>query len=437
MIRWIYPVILWLGLPLVWLRLQWRGRKDPAYRDRQGERFGGVPDRVRTGAIWFHTVSAGETIAAAPMIQQLAEEWPALPFLVTTMTPTGSQQVQSRLGEWVDHCYAPYDFSFAVERFFAKVQPRLLVLMETELWPNLIAAAAQRDIPILLINARLSERSARGYAKIAGLSKVMLEQINFVACQTEVHRHRFIRLGVPEPRIQALGSVKFDIGLSPDLATQVRDLGRRLGVQPRLNKAAHGPPVWIAASTHPGEEEIVLDSFAQIRQACPTLLLILVPRHPNRTLSVVDLVEQRGFTSGLQSTTRAEPVDVLIGDVMGTLLQLYGLADVAFVGGSLVDVGGHNPIEPALFALPVISGPRQFNFADVFDQFAEAGALSTVTCAAELAAQVERLLSEVSSRQVMGEAALQVVERNRGATRRIHNRITDFLQALDGPGGAR
>ncbi|MEM9622212.1 MAG: lipid IV(A) 3-deoxy-D-manno-octulosonic acid transferase [Pseudomonadota bacterium] len=422
MMRWIYPIILWLALPLVWLRLQWRGRQDPTYKPRQAERFGAVPEAVQQQPIWFHTVSAGETIAAAPLIAQLSETYPDCPFLVTTMTPTGSQQVLQRLADQVDHCYAPYDFAFAVKKFFRRVQPRLLVLMETELWPNLIAEAHRRDIPVILVNARLSARSARGYARVASLTRRMLQQVSGIACQNAAHQKRFIDLGAPPQRVSVLGSVKFDVALPPDVERQSATLAQSLGLA--------GQAVWIAASTHPGEEQIVLKSFTRLRQQHPQLRLLLVPRHPNRADEVEQLIVAQGYSVQRQSCAQDQPVDVILGDVMGTLLQLYGVAQVAFVGGSLVEVGGHNPIEPALHGLPIFSGPQQFNFVEPFAQLIDVGAVTTVYDAADLADGVSRLLQDTDERLRIGAQARAMVASNRGASARVMDMLGQQINAV-------
>ncbi len=414
----IYQILLWLALPLVWVRLQLRARSEPAYALRQAERFGRVPEHVQPGCIWFHTVSAGETIAAAPLIRQLAEEYADTPVLVTTMTPTGSEQVITRLDAYVDHCYAPYDFNFAVGRFFARVKPRILVLMETELWPNLIHAAYQAGIPILLVNARLSERSARGYQRVIGLTRPMLEQITEIACQTEDHVARFVELGADPQHTHALGSVKFDVTLPADFAGEVAAL--------RKNFVLADRQVWIAASTHPGEDELVLAAFVQVRKHHPQLCLLLVPRHPARSDSVCELVAKAGFNYCRQSERVGtgvhgdqHPTDVVIGDVMGTLLTLYGLADVAFVGGSLVEQGGHNPLEPALCHLPLVCGPHQFNFSQVMDTLQQRGGLVTVHTSDELAQVIRGWLEDAAQRQAVGEAAAATLDENRGATERV------------------
>jgi len=246
MAKFLYQALLWLALPLVPLRLAWRARREPAYGQRWGERFGRAPTLLPKGCIWFHAVSAGETIAVAPLVSALAAEFPRAPCLVTNMTPAGAKQAQQRLGDKVAHCYAPYDFPFAVRAFFRAVQPRLLVLVETELWPNLISEARRRGVPVLLINARLSERSARAYGRAPKFTKAMLSQLDLIACQDADQVRRFVALGAAPDKVQVLGSVKFDAVLPPDHGRDVAAMGDKLGLA--------GRPVWIAASTHEGEE---------------------------------------------------------------------------------------------------------------------------------------------------------------------------------------
>ena len=440
----IYPIVLFIAKPLVHLRLRWRARREPEYGLRQAERFGQVPADIQTGPIWFHTVSAGETIAAAPMIAHLAKEFAELPFLVTTMTPTGSDQVQARLADYVQHCYAPYDFATAVEQFYARVQPRMLILMETELWPNLINHAAKRNIPVLLVNARLSARSARGYKRVASLTRPMLGNLSLIACQNEDHRQRFIELGAEAAHVEVFGNVKFDVAKLAATGQQQVELKKLLGI-------TAAPLVWIAASTHPGEDAIVFAAFAELRKHYPALSLILVPRHPHRAEGLFNEAEQLGYTTILHSERLAaqaigdpseeaitpsatqqatQQSDVVIGDVMGTLLALYGLADVAFVGGSLVDVGGHNPIEPALHGIPILSGEHRHNFADVFNQLEEAGAVVSVASAEDIVAQLRELFAHTQRGVAMGRAGLAVIESNRGATMAIQQLLAEKIRQL-------
>ena len=427
-----YSLLLVLAWPWVHLRLRWRARKEPAYAERIPERFGHVPDTVPSGCVWFHTVSAGETIAAAGLIRELADHFPGRPFLVTTMTPTGSGQVRERLAGRVYHCYAPYDFPFAVRRFYDAVQPRLLVLMETELWPNLIGEAHRRNVPVVLVNGRLSAASARGYARLGGFTRKMLGRLRWVACQYDDHRRRFESLGVPPERLLVHGSVKFDAALPPDHGERVDALRRRW----RLADA----PVWIAASTHPGEETVVLDAHARLLRRHPGLRLIVVPRHPARSDEVAALCRDRGFTCGRQSRSDDDGGSaVILGDTMGELLYLYGLADIAFVGGSLVTVGGHNPIEPALCGVPIVMGPEVFNFIEVVARFREAECLELVAGTDELVASIARVLACPEVRSAAGARARSVVDANSGARDRLFGLLEQEIRACDGaaavPGG--
>jgi 3-deoxy-D-manno-octulosonic-acid transferase len=422
----VYQIVLMLALPLVWLRLQWRARREPAYGHRQAERFGRVPPAVRPHCIWFHTVSAGETIAAAPLISEIAQEFNSTPVLVTTMTPTGSDQVLSRLGECVDHCYAPYDFDFAVQKFYATVQPRILILMETELWPNLISHAYRLRIPVVLVNARLSERSARGYQRVINLTRPMLQQLSTIACQSDEHVARFVSLGADPNSTQALGSVKYDVSLPEGFDRSVARLRRALAIGER--------PVLIAASTHPGEDEPVVSAFKKLRQRFPELCLLLVPRHPVRAHEVGELVAAAGYTWVLQSDCAASeppaPTDVIVGDVMGTLLTLYGVADVAFVGGSLVEMGGHNVLEPALCQVPILCGPFQFNFTEVMQVLQDSGGLVTVTDEQTLADAASVWFADTASRHQAGAAAAAALMANRGATQRVKELLRGHISAV-------
>ncbi len=422
--RALYSLLTVLAWPAVWLRLRVRGFASAAYRARRGERFGRLSDNLPRGAIWFHTVSAGETIAAAPLIASLRQRFPHLSFLVTTMTPTGSEQVH-RLLPGIAHCYAPYDFPWAVRRFLDRIEPRLLVLMETELWPNLLHATAARGAKVVLINARLSARSARGYRAIGGLTRAMLAVIDHIACQTDAHLQRFIDLGARRERVSALGNMKFDLAFPDDMERRTDEL--------RALLALEGRRVWIGASTHEGEEAALLDAHRKLRETRADLVLLLVPRHPERFDAVAQLATARGFAVARRT---ALPVDehaqVVIGDTMGELSFMYGLAEVAFVGGSLVERGGHNPIEAAASGVPVVMGPSAFNFDHVVDQFLRTGGLVQVADAAQVAAQVARWLDDSSLRARAGAAALAVVATNRGAKVRIEMMLAERIERYCG-----
>ncbi len=418
-----YQLVLFLVRPLVILRLWLRARSESEYGLRQSERFGLVPGSVQKGSVWFHTVSAGETIAAASLIRELKGIFPDIPFLVTTMTPAGSAQVQERLSDVVSHCYAPYDFGSAVDAFFATVEPRVLVLMETELWPNWVQRASSRNIPIMVVNARLSARSARGYGRLGNLVREMLGGIELFACQTVAHRDRFIGLGADPDRVIVSGSVKYDQTLPDDFSVRVNELRHQFGI-------SEGESVWIAASTHPGEDEIVLTAHQLLRERIQNLRLILVPRHPVRVDAVAMLCQSAGFVVGKQSeTSLQQDIDIVLGDVMGTLLYLYGLADVAFLGGSFEEIGGHNPIEPALCQIPVVSGPHQYNFTDVMETMSQAGGLVTVTDAQELARVAADWLGNDEIRSQAGRSIAKVVTANRGAQEKVRELVGTRIAA--------
>jgi 3-deoxy-D-manno-octulosonic-acid transferase len=413
--RTLYTLLFHLGLPLVALRLWLRARKAPAYAKRIGERFSlGLPP-MQHGGIWVHAVSVGESIAAAPMIRALLARYPRLPITVTCMTPTGSERIKALFADEprIQHCYLPYDLPWAAGRFLDHVQPRLGVIMETELWPNHIHQCAKRSIPVVLANARLSERSARGYGRFAKLTRPMLAEMSGFAVQTEVEAQRFLDLGARPDCVEVTGSIKFDLSIDPQLLVRAAEL--------REQWQASRRPVWIAASTHAGEDETVLAAHRRLLVSHPDALLILVPRHPERFASVHDLCWQQGFETVRRSTGRAvtSTTTVLLGDTMGELLFLYALADCAFVGGSLVPNGGHNLLEPAALAKPVLSGPHLFNFLEIATLLRDAGALEEVSDAVGLAVAVQRLFDQPALARIMADAGLKVMRANQGALQRL------------------
>ncbi|RRV09450.1 3-deoxy-D-manno-octulosonic acid transferase [Pseudomonas sp. v388] len=413
--RTLYTLLFHLGLPLVALRLWLRARKAPAYRQRIGERFAmGLPSMRRDG-IWVHAVSVGESIAAAPMIRALLKQYPDAPITVTCMTPTGSERINAMFADEprIQHCYLPYDLPWAAGRFLDHVRPRLGIIMETELWPNHIHQCARRGIPVLLANARLSERSARGYGRFTRLTRPMLAEMSGFAVQTEAEAQRFRDLGARPECVTVTGSIKFDLSIDPRLLDDAARLRERWQATER--------PVWIAASTHAGEDESVLAAHRQLMVSHPDALLILVPRHPERFNSVHELCQQQGFATVRRSTgqTVTATDSVMLGDTMGELLFLYALADVALVGGSLVPNGGHNLLEPAALAKPVLSGPHLFNFLEIAAMLRNAGALETVSDATELATAVQRLFDQPQHAKAMAESGLSVMKANQGALQRL------------------
>ncbi|WP_440996094.1 lipid IV(A) 3-deoxy-D-manno-octulosonic acid transferase [Arhodomonas sp. SL1] len=416
--RRLYTLGLWFATPLILGRLLWRSRRAPAYRHRWRERFGYVPSPGAAPVIWLHAVSVGETVAAAPLVQALLDRHPDHQILVTSTTPTGAQQVRSLFGDRVRSCYLPYDTPGAVRRFLDRVSPMLGIVMETEIWPNLMAATEARGIPVVLANARLSERSARGYARLARLTAETLARFTLIAAQHEADAARFRRLGAPPQRVQVIGNLKFDQHIDEDQRHTGQALRARLGEQ---------RPVWVAASTHEGEESVALAAHHRVREHLPDAVLILVPRHPERFPAVAAMVANSGLAMIRRTATveaHAATAAVLLGDTMGELPTLLAAGDVAFMGGSLVEVGGHNPLEPAALGLPVITGPHIHNFAGTFALLREAGAARTATGEEELAAAVTHWLRDGTARQQAGSAGREVVAAHQGALERL-------IEALD------
>lgn len=422
MLRIFYSLLLYLIQPLIALRLWWRGRRAPAYRQRWTERYALYRTPAAQHGIVLHSVSVGETLAAVPLVRALQQRYPQLPITVTTMTPTGSERARAAFGDSVQHLYLPYDLPDAMARFYRHLQPKLVVVMETELWPNMIWQAHRRGIPLVIANARLSARSARGYGKIRRFMAQLLPKVARVAAQTPADGERFIALGLPAPQLSVTGSIKFDISVTAEQQTAASAL--------RAQWAPHRP-VWIAASTHQGEETAVLQAHQALLTEYPDLLLILVPRHPERFAAVHALVSERQLTSITRSSGEAvtAATQVVVGDTMGEMMVLYGIADLAFVGGSLIERGGHNPLEPAAYGLPVLMGPHTFNFAQICQQLEEAGGLSRISDPLSLQAAIaERLQNpELAARQ--GKQALTFMQQNQGALSRL---LTLLDTALSG-----
>jgi len=412
MARYIYSALLYLLTPVYLLYLYWRGRRAPAYRDRWGERFGFYKGTYTGNPIWVHAVSVGEAQAALPMIQKLRERYPDNPILVTTTTPTGSSRIKESLGDEVIHVYAPYDVPCAVGRFLEAMQPAMAIFMETEIWPNMIHTCAERNIPIVLANARMSKRSARGYGRLGAFMRGVMAKIDLVAAQSQSDAARLIGLGANTESVHVTGSVKFDMPLPASIKEQAEVLRRDWGTD---------RSIWIAASTRQGEDEHILDAFAQVCHALPDALLVLVPRHPERFDDVANLCSKRGFTIVRRSehTPCDKDVDIYIGDTMGELTLMYGASDVAFIGGSLVQAGGQNPIEAAALGLPVVMGPSLYNFSEVTRMLREREALEVVDDSEQLSATVLDYFRDSNLRHQRGENAKGVVERNRGAMERL------------------
>ncbi|WP_020210048.1 lipid IV(A) 3-deoxy-D-manno-octulosonic acid transferase [Gilvimarinus chinensis] len=419
--RLFYTLVYTLFIPLVLMRQCWRARRDRRHIERLGERFGfvaAVPKHKKR--LWLHTVSVGEFLGALPLIRALLQR-DDIELLITSTTITGSERVRETLKDQIKagqvlHSYMPYDLPFSIARFINKLQPDALVIMETELWPNTLAVAHRKGVPSILINARLSERSARGYGRFAKLTSRMLGQLSAAAIQQQADAERLIRLGLTADKAQVTGNIKFDISIAPELRERSEALARDWTLSGQRQ-------VWLVASTHAGEDEIILDALAALRAkgiGANQLLMVLVPRHPERFERVGQLIQARGFSSVNRSSQTAPDAqtDVILGDTMGELMLLYGASDMVFMGGTLADVGGHNFIEPAVWAKPLLGGPVLYNFAEVSRLLIEANALKVTPDAQLIAAEVERLLTDQTAREQAGQNALQVAEQNRGALAR-------------------
>lgn len=412
-LRWIYTVLFYLGLPIICLRLFIKGRNLSAYRKRIFERFGflDIPKTVHD-CIWIHAVSVGEAVAAKPLVAALQKRYPTVPICMTTTTPTGSERVNALFKE-VFHVYLPYDLPDAVSRFLNRLKPRLGILIETELWPNLLNACQKRHIPILLVNARLSEQSFRAYATIASLTRTMLTQLQGIGVQNESYRVRFEALGAVASRMCITGNLKFDLCIDSYLREEARS-----------NRW-----IWVAASTHAGEEKMVLQAFREIQKNISNSLLILCPRHPERFDSVfADLIKSDFKTYRRSVTLQLLPdTQIYFVDTMGELMTFYAMAHVVFMGGSLVPTGGHNMLEPAALGVPILSGPYVHHFTEIVTLLTAKKALKLVANPAELAKQVIALFQNPAEINAMGLAGKTVIAENRGATDRTLKLIQPFL----------
>jgi 3-deoxy-D-manno-octulosonic-acid transferase len=392
--------------------LAWRGLWNQAYWERFGERLGYAGVRCAAPSIWIHAVSVGEVQAAAPLVRALLAEYPQTPVVVSTTTPTGAQRVRALFGDTVAHVYAPYDTPGGMRRFFARIRPRLVVIIETELWPNLFNECGRRRVPLVLASARISPRSLRSYRRFTSLFREALSHGIVIAAQSEADAERFRELGAAPERTHVSGNIKFDF----ETPAQVRDR-----VAAFRTPWPAGRVVWVAASTHNGEDEQVLDAFEQIRQKHPQCLLLLAPRHPERFAAVAAL----GRARGLELVTRSSgescgaSTRLYLLDTLGELPTFYAAASVAFVGGSLVPVGGHNLLEPAALGVPIITGPYNFNAEEVAELLVAAGGATLLRDGAELAPAVIELLDDPALRERRGQIALRFVQENRGALERL------------------
>ncbi len=405
------------------LRLFWLGFRNPDYRRRWKERFG-FPDKITSHdkIIWIHAVSVGEVQASRPLVNALLEEYSDYKILITTMTPTGTDSVKQYFGDDVRHLYLPYDLPVSIKHFISVIKPSILIVMETELWPNLFHYCHKKNIPVIVVNARMSEKSAKGYRRFSSLTRPMLENISLIVAQGKKDAERLITLGADSDKVHVTGNLKFDIHLPHSVTEQAQALRRYLSVN---------RPVWIAASTHEGEEKIILDAFDKVLQQQALCLLVIVPRHPGRAAGVRELCTRRNLKVLCKSDNKEcdENVEVFILDTLGELPMYYAAADVAFVGGSLTEIGGHNMLEPASLGLPVIMGPHVFNFQEISQLLLDEGAAWKVTNSDELSSRVSSLLGDANLRHSIGELGRNIIMKNRGNVEKIMELIRDFFRA--------
>jgi len=461
-VRWLYSLLLYLALPFVTLIVAVRGLRDREYWRGWRERFGfgagavagagagagagavaGAGVRCAGGGIWVHAVSVGEVQAAAVLIDALAMRLPGVAIALSCATPTARLRARALLPD-VPVSYAPYDLPGSVRRCLARLAPRLLIVLETELWPNLLHQAQCSGVTVLFASARVSERSANRYRRVPGLLRAALASGVWVGAQSEADARRFARLGVPESRISVVGNIKFDRALPSGLDER--------GAQLR-GKYGSGRPVWVAGSTHAGEEPIVLAAHRRLLGQQPQALLILAPRHPQRFAAAAAAIGAQGFRFRRRSAdadrgdaaagdasggdasggdaSGGDYYQVLLLDTLGELADFYAAADVAFVGGSLVPIGGHNLLEPAALGVPVLSGPEQFNAPQVAEALSAQGALTLVHSADELAAELARLLSHPEARARQGAAGRAAIDANRGALARLLRLVEELAPARD------
>jgi 3-deoxy-D-manno-octulosonic-acid transferase len=412
----LYTLLLCLLLPYILFHLLWRSRRQPEYLHHVGERFGFYRGKPAAPLIWLHAVSVGETRAAVPLVAQLRARYPKHRILLTHMTPTGRETSRLLFGDSVLQCYLPYDFPFAAQRFLRHFKPEIGLLMETEIWFNLVQACKKVGVPLLLVNARMSEKSARKYGRFKTLSRDSLQSLAAIAAQTEADARRLTELGAPAVKIT--GNLKFDVAVPQSAIDLGENLRQRFGA---------ARPVFLAASTREGEEALIMEALGKID--IPDLLVVIVPRHPQRFDPIADMLTQRGIRFQRRSANDAvaPETQVLLGDSMGEMFAYYAACNVAFIGGSLLPLGGQNLIEASAMGKPVLIGPHTFNFAEVSELAVQAGAALRVANAEELALRVGDLLRTPEKINAMSVAALDFADRHRGATERLMTLVNEVL----------
>ena len=419
MLRRLYTALLLFIFPfLALLSMGWLWRR-PEYRDRWWQRWGFFGLRRPHPCLWVHAVSVGEVAAATPLIKRLLDTYPAWPVIVTTLTPTGADQVRRNFGDSVTHYYLPLDMPCAMDRLLDCIRPHLAIIMETELWPNLLAACQRRMIPVVIANARISPRSLKAYLRLRPLMREILGHVNRAAAQSTADADRLVQMGLDRQRIQVTGNLKFEFGVA-ESQTALPDWRAGWGANRQI---------WVAGSTHDGEEALLLDALSLLRMRWPDLLLVLVPRHPQRFAAVRALLESRGVPYVRHSAGErpAADVPVFLVDAMGELGALYGMADLAFIGGSLVPVGGHNALEAVFHGVPVLTGPSVFNFGEIYEALFETGAAVSVQDAESLAREAAQWLENPVAAQQAGEKGRAWLLNNQGALDRLWALLSPYL----------
>lgn len=421
----IYSTFGYLFLPLILVRVLLKSIQLPAYRKRWKERLGRPLFAPLNKSIWIHAVSVGEVLAALPLINELANRHLGYPIVVTTTTPTGSELLTQKLGNTVKHCYLPYDLPALSKRFLKHIQPRIAIVMETEVWPNHFILLKRKNIPLVLVNARISNKSYKRYSRITFFIGPILDSCTFILAQSEADALKFSRLKAAKDKIIVIGNLKFDINVPQDQVMQGKKLREKMGTY---------RPVWIAASTHPGEEEIILRAHGRIRQELPDALLCLVPRHPERFFSVSELSRQMKYFTLRHSqfsfySSDLEQAVVYIGDTMGELMLYYSASDIAVVGGSFVPVGGHNVLEPISLGLPVITGPYLHNFEHVSKLLFQEEAMLLASDAQHLSEGLINLFKDKNQISSITLKAKRIIETHKGATERTIQYITQLLRS--------
>lgn len=418
--RFVYNLVaylLYLPFAAYWLM---RAVSNPSYRRNIGQRFGfSYPDLDRS--LWVHAVSVGEVVAAEPLIRALLERFPERPLLVTTVTPTGAARVKRVFGDRVIHSYIPFEAPISVNRFFKSADPIVALILETEIWPNLYRACGVRKIPLVLVSARISERSVRSYRRFLPLFRETLSHGIFIAAQSSVDAERFLLLGANPNRTRVTGNIKFEIELEDGIAQR--------GAEFRSETFGERP-VWVAASTHEGEEQLVLDAHRALLETHPDLVLLLVPRHPERFAQVSELIDRNALTHVKRTDSKALAAtdQVFLGDTMGEMMMFYAASDIAFVAGSLVPIGGHNLLEPSALGLPVVFGPHYYNAPEIAELFIAQSACRVVEDSDALARTVNELLDDRDLANDMGTKARTIVSTNRGSLAQLLDVVSPLIR---------